>query len=122
MKEFRLPLTPITSDTFIRQGWKCINVNDLYEDVTSDDTNDGDSNAHYWMIPLPKHRTDEYTTYLMSNSSDDNKMLKQQGLKPGQYFVEIMDADGLGFCKSEEELEILYKALTHEDINDTSIK
>jgi hypothetical protein len=25
--------------------------------------------------------------------------------------------DGLGFCKTEEELEILYRALTNEDIN-----
>jgi hypothetical protein len=29
----------------------------------------------------------------------------------------MLDMDGLGFCKTEEELEILYRALTSEDIN-----
>jgi hypothetical protein len=42
--------------------------------------------------------------------------LINMGLKPGQYFVEIFDFDGLGFCVSEEELEILYYGLTKKYI------
>ena len=117
MKEFRLPHTPITEDTFIRQGWKRVSVNDFYEDIPEGQEKDEDSEAHYWMIPLPKERTDEYATYLVSNASDDTKILKEVGLKPGQFFVEMLDMDGLGFCKTEEELEVLYGSLTHEDIN-----
>jgi hypothetical protein len=44
--------------------------------------------------------------------------LKEIGLKPGQFFIEVMDMDGLGFCGSEEELDILYGALTGEDIEE----
>ena len=40
------------------------------------------------------------------------------GLNPGQYFVEILDFDGLGFCTTEEELEILQRALTGKYIEE----
>jgi len=45
-------------------------------------------------------------------------LLKEIGIKPGTFFVEIGDMDGLGFCSSEEELDILYSALTGEDIEE----
>jgi hypothetical protein len=117
MKEFRLPLTPITEQTFIRQGWKRVSVNDFYEDVPEGKKEDENDDSHYWMIALPKDREDEYAPHLVSNASDDSKIIKEVGLKPGQFFVEMLDMDGLGFCKTEEELEILYRALTNEDIN-----
>jgi hypothetical protein len=121
MKEFRLPQTPITNETFVKQGWKQINVNHSYEDETTMQQNNENLNSYYWMIPIPKHRTDEYSPYLVSNASDDTKILKEVGLKPGQFFVEMLDMDGLGFCKTEEELEVLYMALTGENINDTFV-
>ena len=52
----------------------------------------------------------------VSNMNNEYGALKDLGLKPGQYFIEIMDMDGLGLCGSEEELEILYQALTGESI------
>ena len=116
MNEFKLPLTPITEQTFIRQGWRQVSINDFYDDVPEGKRED-DNGAHYWMISLPKQRDDEYAAYLVSNASDDSKVIKEVGLKPGQFFVEMLDMDGLGFCKTEEQLEILYNALTGEDIN-----
>jgi hypothetical protein len=38
------------------------------------------------------------------------------GLSPNTFFVELMGTEGLGYCSSEEELEILYKVLTGGDI------
>jgi hypothetical protein len=38
------------------------------------------------------------------------------GLNPGTFFVEIMGTEGLGYCSTEEQLEILYKVLTGDDI------
>ena len=54
----------------------------------------------------------------VSNATDEGLLLKEIGLKPGQFFIEVMDMDGLGFCGSEEELDILYGALTGEDIEE----
>jgi hypothetical protein len=116
MKEFRLPLTPITEETFIRQGWQKIGVNDFYEDLDENEKNKN-SDSYYWMLSIPKDRTDEFAPQFISNPNNDTKIIKDVGLKPGQFFVEMLDMDGLGFCKTEEELEILYNALTGEDIN-----
>ena len=69
-------------------------------------------------LPLPKDRIDRYAPMLVSNSSDELEALKTMGLAPGQYFVEMLDTDGLGYCTTEEELEILYKALTAKYIEE----
>ena len=113
-KEIKLPLTPITEKTFERQGWTKHNIGDAIMD--DDDTNDSD--AYYFSISLPKERDDEYAPQLVSNATDELGILKDIGLKPGQFFVEMADTDGLGFCSSEEELQILYSALTGEDIEE----
>jgi hypothetical protein len=55
---------------------------------------------------------------LISNASDEIEELKAMGLQSGEYFVEMLDTDGLGFCATEEELEILYKALTGKYIEE----
>jgi len=112
-KEIKLPLTPITEKTFERQGWTKHNIGDA---IMDDDTNDSD--AYYFSISLPKERDDEYAPQLVSNATDELGILKDIGLKPGQFFVEMADTDGLGFCSSEEELQILYSALTGEDIEE----
>ena len=41
---------------------------------------------------------------------------KNKGLKEGEYVVEINDFGGLGFCTSEEEIEVLYEMLTKQSI------
>ena len=60
----------------------------------------------------------KYIPMLISNASDEIEELKAMGLQSGEYFVEMLDTDGLGFCATEEELEILYKALTGKYIEE----
>ena len=113
-KEFELPQTPITEATFIRQGWI---KNEISEDEVMDDESTPTKTEHYYyLLPLPKDRKDEYAPVLTSNATDETAALKEAGLKPGQFFVELMNTDGLGFCSTEEELEILYWSLTGENI------
>ena len=112
-KEVKLPMTPITEDTFIRQGWKKI----VGGDGIGENGEDEDGH-YYWVLPIPKYRDDEFAPVLVSNSTDEQLMLKEIGLKPGQFFIELGDMDGLGFCGSEEELDILYSALCGEDIEE----
>ena len=114
-KEIKLPMTPITESTFKRQGWRKINVNGIeFEDEENKESNE----PYYFSIALPKDRDDEFAPMLVSNISDEGILIKDIGLKPGQYFIEIMDMDGLGFCASEEELSVLYTALTGDDIEE----
>jgi len=106
-KEVKLPMTPITEDTFIRQGWKKIEAGDGMDESGNDE--DG---HYYWAISIPKYRDDEFAPVLISNSSDEQLILKEIGLKPGQFFIELGDMDG------QEELDILYSALCGEDIEE----
>lgn len=126
-KEIKLPLTPITEETFERQGWTKVNINDpLFEDFEDgemeeesvDESEEELKEAFYYILPLPKDREDIYSLKLVSNATDENGLLKEMGLQPGTFFVEIMDTDGLGYCQSEEELEVLYKALTGKNLED----
>jgi hypothetical protein len=110
-KEIKLPCTPITEDTFTRQGWQKNKVGDPMDNYTGD-TDD----IFYYTISLPKDRNDEYAAVLTSNSTDELGLLKEIGLSPGTFMVEILGTDGLGCSVSEEELEILYRALTGENI------
>jgi len=113
-KEIKLNMTPITENTFKRQGWHKISVGD---DEAMEDA-DSDSDDYYFSIALPKDRDDEFAPMFVSNSTNEGNLIKEIGLKPGQFFIEIMDMDGLGFCASEEELDVLYSALTGEDIEE----
>jgi len=99
------PLTPITEETFERQGWKMV--------VEKDEQGDEVEEYYYWYLPLPKDNPDENVPVLISCANDDYSDL---GIKKGEYFVEIEDMFGLGICTSEEELEILYRALTKQEI------
>ena len=100
-----LKLTPITEETFERQGWQRHDISDMIG--VSDE-----SEHYFFTLALPKERKDMYAPCLVSNSTDQKDLLKEIGLKPNQFFVEIMEMDGLGFCASEEELEVLYNVLT----------
>lgn len=117
-KEIKLPLTPLTDETFIRQGWtKHIITDSIMMEDEEDTTQYGDDKeAYYYSIGLPKDRNDEYTPRLVSNATDEVGLLKDMGLSPGTFFVEIAGTEGLGCCTSEEELEILYRALTSTDL------
>jgi hypothetical protein len=124
MRKVKLQVTPITDSTFERQGWvkhlsnDYDSVNDFFEDREDIDADEELDEPYFWTLPIPKERTDNYAPRFITNSSDDNIEVVNMGLKPGQYFVEIMDFDGLGFCTTEEELEILYKSLTGKYIEE----
>jgi len=132
-KEIKLPLTPITEETFIRQGWKKVDVNEpLFEEEDFLDEFDGEMEedeepiddgkeqpeAWYYVLSIPKDRNDPYCPRLVSNATDENGLLKEMGLPPGTFFVELMDWDGLGYCETEEEIQILYRALTGKNLVD----
>lgn len=100
------PLTPITDETFERQGWKMI--------VDNEEDSKGESEEfYYWVMYLPKDNPDPDAPCLISSCNDDYFDLS---IKKGEYFVEIENLYGLGLCTSEEELEILYRALTKTEI------
>jgi hypothetical protein len=115
-KEIKLPLTPITETTFKRQGWYKHIVGDSLQINDDEEVMDNDAEVYYYTLPLPKDRVDEYTPMLVSNATDETGLLKDMGLSPNTFFVEIMGTEGLGQCTTEEELEILYKVLTSETI------
>jgi len=100
------PLLPITEETFERQGWEKITE-------TEDGDEEGLDSYTYWMLPLPKDNPDDECPYLISSADDEYLQL---GINKGEYIVEVADFFGLGLCTTEEELEILYRALTKEDI------
>ena len=118
MRKVRLQATPLTDETFKRQGWSKHITNDyngtpdFIENREDLEENEELDKPYFWTLPLPKERNDKYAPRFVTNSSDDDAELINMGLKPGQYFIEILDFDGLGFCTTEEELEILYRSLT----------
>lgn len=127
-KEVKFPLTPITEETFIRQGWCKCDVNEpLFEEFEEDEDEmeneemeepieKPEAIAWYYTLAIPKDRTDPYCPRLVSNATDESGLLKEMELAEGTFFVELMDWDGLGYCQSEEEIEILYKALTGKNL------
>ena len=99
------PLTPITEETFERQGWKMM--------VDSETDEDTKVEFYYWILYLPKDNPDPNAPCLISSCNDDYLDLN---IKKGEYFVEIENFYGLVICTSEEELEILYRALAKSEI------
>ena len=122
MRKVRLHATPITEETFKRQKWKkhLSEDFDINEAMNSEDeqNSENENKPYFFTLPIPKDRIDKYAPHLASNSSDELEALKGMGLKEGQYFIELLDTDGLGFCTTEEELEILYRALTGKYIEE----
>jgi hypothetical protein len=130
-KEVKFPLTPITEETFERQGWRKCDVNEplfeelgegldeFFDEMEDDEIEEPEEPmekpeaiAWYYTLAIPKDRNDPYCPRLVSNATDESGLLKEMGLPEGTFFVELMDWDGLGYCQSEEDIEILYKALT----------
>ena len=127
-KEVKFPLTPITEETFIRQGWRKCDVNEPLFDEFGEDLDEMEDEeieepiekpeaiAWYYTLSIPKDRTDPYCPRLVSNATDESGLLKEMELPEGTFFVELMDWDGLGYCQTEEDIEILYKVLTGKDL------
>ena len=130
-KEVKFPLTPITEETFERQGWRKCDVNEplfeelgegldnFFDEMEDDEIEEPEEPmekpeaiAWYYTLAIPKDRNDPYCPRLVSNATDESGLLKEMGLPEGTFFVELMDWDGLGYCQSEEDIEILYKVLT----------
>lgn len=101
------PFIPITKNTFERQEW---------EKNTETDGEDEEGNPltyTYYTLPLPKDNPDAGAPCLISCADDEQEEL---GLEKDEFVVEIHELNGLGLCKTEEELTILYRSLTNEDI------
>lgn len=104
--EYDFPYTPITEETFERQGWEMV--------VEKEENEEGEMEEfYYFFLPLPKDNPDEHAPVLMSSANDDWKTL---GINEGEYMIELDGLNGLGLCTNEEELEILYRALTRTEI------
>ncbi len=104
--EIEFPPTPITEKTFIRQKWeKCVEEEEVDGEVIK---------FTYWVLPLPKDNPENDCAQLVSSADDEWN--EYPNLKKGEYCVELLGFFGLGLCWTEEELEILYKSLTHLDI------
>ena len=101
------PFLPITEETFERQGWEKITETDDDDEIEERDS------YSYWILPLPNDNPNEECPFLISSADDEYKQL---GLSKGEYIVEIADFFGLGLCVNEEELQILYRSLTKQDI------
>jgi len=104
MTPIAFPESLITEETFERQGWEKI----------QEDESEGPG-GHYWILPLPKDNPSDDAPILISSMNDE---WKDVGLPEGSYVIELEEFFGLGFCESEEQLEILYRALTGQEIND----
>ena len=119
----KLRATPITEETFIRQGWKKYlaedfnSVDDVYENM-DDEAADDDEGPFFYTLPLPKGTLAKYAPMLVTNATDEVEELEALGLRSNQFFIEMLDTQGLGFCATEEELEILYRALTSKYIEE----
>ena len=93
--------TPITETTFKKQGWEKFVEHDEDEELV------------YWILPLPKDNPDADLFCLVSSINLD---WEDVGVQKGEYVVELNNYGALGYCDTEEEVEILYKALTGEDV------
>lgn len=103
MSEFyHVTKTPITEDTFERQGWTKIEDNDGEEDFT------------YYMLPIPKDNPDPAALCLITSADDEHELFE---LNDGEFVVELDIFPGLGHCETEEELELLYRVLTKRHID-----
>jgi hypothetical protein len=95
-----IPQTPITEETFKKQGWRKEHDDNEMEEI------------YQYVLSLPKESKDPYGLSLISTSNKD----KIRGVEKGCYVVQLLDCNGLGQCSTEEEIEILYKILTRKSI------
>tara|TARA_B100000902_G_C26693345_1_gene613568 strand:+ start:148 stop:486 length:339 start_codon:yes stop_codon:yes gene_type:complete len=107
--EYDFPFIPITEETFERQGWEMV--------VSKEELESGEIDEfYYFTLPLPKDNPSKKAKCLISSINDDYQEF--DFLKKGEYLVELEGEGGLGLCRTEEELEILYRGLTRLEIED----
>jgi hypothetical protein len=95
-----MPQTPITDHSFKKWG------------ATKIEENDGESDFYYWILPLPLEDDDvSDRPTLISIASDEWKNME---LNEGEYLVTLFD--NLPMLETEEEIELLYKILTKENL------
>lgn len=99
---FHVTKTPITEDTFDRQGWTKV------EDF------DGEEHFTYYMLPIPKDNPDPSALHLISSAEDEYQIFE---LEEGEFVIEMDIFPGIGYCETEEELELLYRVLTKRHID-----
>lgn len=82
-----------------------------------EEEDDGEDDAYFWILKLPRDLPIDFRDdcpILMSTVSDE----VIDGLNEGEYMVQFFSPYELGVCRTEEEVEILYRALTGKDIYD----
>lgn len=99
----------LTDEIFERQGWE------METDTDGEDEEGRPIEYYYWRLPLPKDNPDPNAICLVSSANDEWDDL---GIKKGEYFVELENTMGLGICRYEDELQILYRTLTKQEIED----
>jgi hypothetical protein len=100
---------PLTDEIFERQGWE------MEVETDSEDDEGRPIEFYYWRLPLPKDNPDPNAICLISSANDEWDEL---GIEKGEYFVEVENMMGLGLCRYEDELQILYRALTKQEIEE----
>tara|TARA_B100000925_G_C21911031_1_gene431542 strand:- start:164 stop:502 length:339 start_codon:yes stop_codon:yes gene_type:complete len=108
-EEFENISSVLTDEIFERQGWE------METDTDGEDDEGRPIEFYYWRLPLPKDNPDPNALCLVSSANDEYEELD---IEKGEYFVEIENTMGLGLCRYEDELNILYKTLTKQDIED----
>lgn len=96
-----MPQTPITDHSF--KKWGAIKIEE----------SDDESEYYYWIIPIPKLDGDDVSERptLISIANDEWKAMD---IPEGQYLVTLFD--NLPMLETEEQIELLYKILTKENL------
>ena len=73
---------------------------------------DWEENYYFWVLKIPRFWPTDDCLTLISTTNDHHL----PGFEKGEYIVELYNENGIGTCQSEEQIEILYRALTGESI------
>jgi hypothetical protein len=99
------PKTPITDSSF--KKWSAIK----YEEENEEDG----STYHYYIIPLPNDWDNDASSRpaLLSTASDECNII---GIKKGEFKISVFDYGELPLLETEEDVELLYKIVTQQDL------
>lgn len=99
------PKTPITDSSFIK--WNAIK---------QEEENDETGEIYYfYIIPLPNQWDGDMSDRpaLLSTASDEANIV---GVKKGHFKISVFDYGDLPLLETEEDVELLYKIVTTEDL------
>ena len=94
-----MPQTPITDYSFKKWGAIKIEETDEVEPY------------YYWILPIPIDENIPDRPTLVSTTNDEWKIME---INKGQYLVTLFDT--LPMLETEEDVELLYKILTKENL------